>query len=362
MSDNERSFEQLKYDLEKHKLEFEQQKYERDNTFFNKNFGVIITALVSAATIIVSGSGIWIGRAYNQAQLDNAKNQSDRNFSFDVAKLLLERQADINTDDTIKAAYARNIVIALFPNDLPAQISGRMRDLSNDPDVKKIWADGLVYAQSIAGTATVKTPTGTALTAEKLAAEFSQLRGSDKLAELNLILDQRNPLGLSDKSDLAIFLTVIFSETDFLPNKVESLNYSAQRLLQLWPRRISPEKANELANNPEKTADFVYANRMGNSKPGDAYKFRGRGYLMVTGRDAYARLGAALNLDLVENPELLLDANVNARAATIMFAKEVASKHDAAGRLDLVKTVIAIDGGIIDLDGKCATYERILKL
>lgn len=90
---------------------------------------------------------------------------------------------------------------------------------------------------------------------------------------------------------------------------VENLSYSAKRMMQVWPTRF-PTLASALPyqNNPRKLADKVYNGRMGN-RPGsdDGYNFRGRGGSQTTGREAYEKLGRAAGVDLVGDPDLLLD-------------------------------------------------------
>lgn len=90
---------------------------------------------------------------------------------------------------------------------------------------------------------------------------------------------------------------------------VENLSYSARRMMQVWPTRF-PTLASALPyqRNPRKLADKVYNGRMGN-RPGtdDGFNFRGRGGSQTTGRDAYEKLGHAAGVDLVSNPDLLID-------------------------------------------------------
>jgi putative chitinase len=92
---------------------------------------------------------------------------------------------------------------------------------------------------------------------------------------------------------------------------VENLNYTAQRMTEVWPGRFpTVESAAPYAHNPRALADKTYNGRMGNRVGStDGYDFRGRGFAQTTGRDEYARLGKMTGLDLVNNPDLLLDPN-----------------------------------------------------
>lgn len=89
---------------------------------------------------------------------------------------------------------------------------------------------------------------------------------------------------------------------------VESLNYTASRLCQVWPSRFTMEKAISYAHQPERIAECVYNGRMGNRiGTNDGWAFRGRGLSQCTGRDGYQRLGEKTGLDLVSHPELVND-------------------------------------------------------
>lgn len=86
----------------------------------------------------------------------------------------------------------------------------------------------------------------------------------------------------------------------------ESGMYSAQRLLQIFPKYFkSLAMAKEYAYKPEKIFNLTYGGRMGNNMPGDGWKYRGRGYMQTTGKYSYDRLGKFLGVDLVKNPDLV---------------------------------------------------------
>lgn len=90
---------------------------------------------------------------------------------------------------------------------------------------------------------------------------------------------------------------------------VENLNYTAARMRRVWPSRFpSTESAAPYAGNPRALANKVYNGRMGNRVGSDdGWTFRGRGAAQTTGRDGYIRLAKATGLDLVGNPDLLID-------------------------------------------------------
>lgn len=104
--------------------------------------------------------------------------------------------------------------------------------------------------------------------------------------------------GILRAKERCAWLAQLAHESALFTRTEENLNYSAERLVAVWPKRFGPGKADpaEYARNPEKLANFVYANRMGNGPPesGDGWLYRGRGYIQITGRENYERYFAAV--------------------------------------------------------------------
>jgi putative chitinase len=90
---------------------------------------------------------------------------------------------------------------------------------------------------------------------------------------------------------------------------VENLNYTAGRMMQVWPSRFpTMASAQPYAGNPRALANKVYNGRMGNAAGSDdGWNFRGRGASQTTGREGYARLAKATGLDLLNHPDLVND-------------------------------------------------------
>jgi putative chitinase len=90
---------------------------------------------------------------------------------------------------------------------------------------------------------------------------------------------------------------------------VENLNYTAGRMMQVWPSRFpAMAMAAPYAGNPKALANKVYNGRMGNaSGSDDGWNFRGRGAAQTTGREGYQRLAKATGLDVVNHPDLVND-------------------------------------------------------
>jgi putative chitinase len=114
--------------------------------------------------------------------------------------------------------------------------------------------------------------------------------------------------GIADTpTRLQFFLAQIGHESGGLTIMEEGLNYRANRLREVWPSRFPDDAAaSRCAGNPELLANTVYCDRMGNGPlaSGDGWRYRGRGYIQITGRDGYRNVGSRIGLDLEGQPDL----------------------------------------------------------
>ena len=141
----------------------------------------------------------------------------------------------------------------------------------------------------------------------------------------------------------------------------ENLNYSAARLMAVWPSRFpSADVADQYANNPEKIANKVYAGRMGNVEDSDGFAFRGRGLVQLTGREAYANCGSGLGVDLLSNPDMLFDPEYACLSAGWFWNKK--SLNDLADTQDYETMTKRINGGIIGLDDRKAKIAKAISV
>lgn len=131
-----------------------------------------------------------------------------------------------------------------------------------------------------------------------------------------LLLAAMQAQGIASRaSQIGMAATVAVETGDFTP-KVENLNYGAEGLMATWSSRFpTVELAMEYARHPEKIANFVYANRNGNREPGDGWKYRGRGFIQITGRGNYAGASLAIGTDLVGHPDDALKPLIAAQVA-----------------------------------------------
>ncbi len=129
--------------------------------------------------------------------------------------------------------------------------------------------------------------------------------------------------GINNALRLAHFFGQGVVETGFLAYKAENLNYSFDSLKRVFGHKFAnDDEIRAYARNPERIANRVYADRMGNGpeSSGDGYRYRGRGFFQLTGKDNYRHYGELAGIDLVNDPEILeRDLKVSLQVAAAYF-------------------------------------------
>lgn len=130
---------------------------------------------------------------------------------------------------------------------------------------------------------------------------------------------------------------------------VENLSYSAQRMTEVWPTRFpSVASAQPYAHNPQALANKVYNGRMGNvTGSNDGWSFRGRGGSQTTGREGYERVAKQTGLDVVHNPDLLIDPTFFLECAVSDFVNCGCLPFAKAD--DVVSVTKRLNGGTVGL-------------
>jgi putative chitinase len=136
---------------------------------------------------------------------------------------------------------------------------------------------------------------------------LAALAGKLPQAVIDQIPEAAAKFGITTNLRLAHFLAQCALESANFTATVENLNYSAQRLLQVFPKYFKNVDVNAYARNPQKIGSRVYANRMGNGDEasGDGFKYRGRGYIQLTGKNNYQSFTDHIGEDCVANPDLV---------------------------------------------------------
>lgn len=159
---------------------------------------------------------------------------------------------------------------------------------------------------------------------------------------------------------LAAFLATVGHESAGLTRTVENLSYSAEALLRTWPRRYTPELAREHARHPELIANHVYGGRMGNSAPGDGWKYRGRGPGMVTGRANYEAMRDLLRQRVPNAPDFVAEPGALAepRWGAYAFAAfwEDRGLNELADAGDFIRICRRVNGGDIGMEDRMRRY------
>jgi len=164
---------------------------------------------------------------------------------------------------------------------------------------------------------------------------------------------------------LAHFLAQAGHESGGFKAVTENLNYGAKGLLNVFPKYFNGETAALYERKPEKIANIVYASRMGNGDKatGDGYKFRGRGYIQLTGRNNYVEFSKAINEDLTANPDLVA-TKYPLLSAAWFFHKNGLHKIADGGATDAVVTSVTkrVNGGTIGLADRLKHFKEYYSL
>jgi len=159
-----------------------------------------------------------------------------------------------------------------------------------------------------------------------------------------------NVWGISTPLQQAAFIGQCGHESGNFRLLEENLNYSAERLMKIWPKRFPTlESAQPYHRNPRKIANKVYANRMGNRDEAsdDGWRFRGSGWLQLTGHDNFFHAGKKLGEDFVMNPDLVRTPKFAALTAGWFWATHNCNRLADIGAWEALTK--KINGGTIGL-------------
>ena len=144
----------------------------------------------------------------------------------------------------------------------------------------------------------------------------------------------------------------------------ENLNYSADGLKKIFPKYFPGTLSESYARNPEKIASKVYGGRMGNGPEStkEGYKFSGKGFIQLTGKDNYIAFGKSIGVDLVSHPELVSEKYPLLSAAWF-FNKNCVKKCDGGSSRVVVESVTkCVNGGLIGIEDRLKHFNEFYKL
>jgi len=137
--------------------------------------------------------------------------------------------------------------------------------------------------------------------------DFSRLK--DKIPDkvYDELLDILIKYNINTDLRVTHFISQCAHESMMFSKVEENFNYSREGLLKIFKKYFNPESATEFARKPELIANKVYANRMGNGDElsGDGWKYRGRGYIQLTGKSNYNLFNSVCSEDIINSPELV---------------------------------------------------------
>lgn len=177
------------------------------------------------------------------------------------------------------------------------------------------------------------------------------------LAEVDTLIEK---FSVNSPLRLAHFLAQCAHESGNFKFLNENLNYSADGLLKIFPKYFKDKATAEAyARKPEKIANRVYANRMGNGDEasGEGYKFRGRGYIQLTGKDNYKAFSDFIKEDCVANPDLVATKYPLASAAFFFEKNKLWDICDKGATTEVVTLVTKrVNGGTHGLEDRLSKF------
>jgi putative chitinase len=196
--------------------------------------------------------------------------------------------------------------------------------------------------------------------------KLDKLKGHIPDGVIAMIPDTAAKFQINTPLRLAHFLAQCGHESGGFRVTQENLNYSAKGLAGIFKKYFPTEAAAApYARQPQKIANKVYANRMANGSEasGDGYKFRGRGYIQLTGRDNYTQFGKAIGEDIASNPDVV-SSKYALLSAAWFWSKNGLNKLADAGASDTTVTSITkrVNGGTIGLADRIKHFKEYYHL
>jgi putative chitinase len=183
--------------------------------------------------------------------------------------------------------------------------------------------------------------------------------GDQWLDPLNSTFDR---FDISSPIRQACFIGQVAHESGGFKFLVENLNYRAEALQKIWPRRFDAAKAQACQRNPRMIANVVYSARMGNRDEAsdDGWRFRGRGCIQLTGHANYYHAGQALGVDFVLEPDLV--ATPQYAILTAGWFWDTHKLNQFADARDYKGMTKKINGGFIGLEDRIKHIEEALAI
>lgn len=196
--------------------------------------------------------------------------------------------------------------------------------------------------------------------------KLDRLKGHIPQAVIDQIPDTAARFGITNTLRLAHFLAQCGHESGGFRAVQENLNYGAKGLLSIFKKYFKTiEKAKAYERKPEKIANLVYGNRMGNGAEdsGEGWKFRGRGYIQLTGKENYRAFDATVPEDIIANPDLVASKYALASAGFFFKKNNLWSICDRGSSDEVVKKLTTrVNGGQIGILDRIKHFKEFYNL
>ncbi len=193
--------------------------------------------------------------------------------------------------------------------------------------------------------------------------KLDKLKGHIPDNVISQIPEVATKFGIDTPLKLAHFLAQCGHESGGFRVVSENLNYSAQGLKNIFPKYFPGNLSESYARNPQKIANKVYGGRMGNGaeSTGEGFKFRGRGYIQLTGKDNYTAFGKAINEDIISNPDLV-STKYPLLSAAWFFSKNCLRKVTDESNTTVTNVTKCVNGGTIGLPDRLKHFKEYYHL
>jgi putative chitinase len=201
------------------------------------------------------------------------------------------------------------------------------------------------------------------ITKEQMQEAFPEIKQESIEKYYDALVSAMEEFEIDTPGRIAAFLAQVAHESGNFRAVHENLNYKAEGLTKIFHKYFPDmETAEDYAHQPEKIANRVYSNRMGNGDEasGDGWRYCGRGLIQLTGKDNYSACGAELEVDLHENPGYLETPEGAARsAAWFWWSRDL---NALADEKDIKAITKKINGGYIGLEDREKHYNHALEI
>jgi putative chitinase len=193
--------------------------------------------------------------------------------------------------------------------------------------------------------------------------KLDKLKGHIPDSVISQIPETAEKFKIDTPLKLAHFLAQCGHESGGFKVVNENLNYSSDGLKKIFPRYFPGTLSESYARQPEKIGSRVYGGRMGNGveETKEGFKFRGRGYIQLTGKNNYTAFGKAINEDLVSNPDLV-SSKYPLLSAAWFFSKNCLSKCVDATDATITSVTRCVNGGTIGLEDRKKHFKEYYNL